>query len=52
MKKTKKTTKARTAINAKKPRRTTADDVKIISEDDLVVVTGGLDFLRNAKDQI
>jgi hypothetical protein len=52
MKKTKKTSKIRTAITAKKPRRTTADDVKIISEDELVVVTGGLYFPINARDQI
>jgi hypothetical protein len=52
MKKTKKISKTRNALNAKRPRRTAAEDVKIISEDELVVVTGGLYFPANAVDQI
>ncbi|HWO26892.1 MAG TPA: hypothetical protein VNO30_49520 [Kofleriaceae bacterium] len=51
MKKTTTQKKKRTVRNAKKPKHT-ATDVKIITEDDLVVVTGGLNFRPNARDQI
>ena len=45
------TQKKKTVRTTKKPKHI-ARDVKVITEDDLVVVTGGLNFRPNARDQI